>query len=97
MTHYEVIVGNDGPSPELCAFLEAEIHNCTAPNGSGEPTTLLTAVGSLSQMPDEVLAEIIDESTDGMQLQEELQSFRRLYGDDCDMQWLIDQAADGRS
>jgi len=40
---------------------------------------------SLSQMPDEVLAEIIGESTDGMQLREKLQSLRRLHGDDCDI------------
>jgi len=46
-------------SPEMSAFLQAEIHNCTAPNGSGEATTLATANGSLSQMPEEVLVDLI--------------------------------------
>jgi len=81
------------PSRALCAFLEAEIHNCTAPNGSGEPTTLLTANGSLAQMPDDVLAEVIDDSTvTGEMLAAELRFFQDTFGDDAEMQPVIDLA-----
>jgi hypothetical protein len=93
------------PTAALCAFLQAEIHNCTAPNGSGEPTTLATATGSMAQMPNDVVVEVVgsdievDEAGEDLiaeMVAAELQLFRQLYGDDCEMQQIID-LADGTS
>lgn len=44
------------PSPQLEAFLAAEIRN--ERDGGDSPATLGTALGSLLQMPDDVLADL---------------------------------------
>lgn len=79
---------------EMVAFLEAEAHNCTAPNGSGEPTTLATAANSLAQMPTEILAETVGTQFDFFNraaFEGEFKALVEKFGNDCDMRNLISE------
>jgi len=68
------------------AFLEVEEANC---RNSGEPTTLATARGSLDQMPEEVLQDIVGRHHTHHDVDVALDELIKTYGENADFSdWL---------